>query len=71
MSSDTVSTLAIESIHEFQSLHVTIVISGWLSECDDMKTTWSGLVDTQNLGMVYAYRWQSGKTIAAGYLPYK
>jgi hypothetical protein len=42
------------------SLHLTIVISGWLSQEDDFSQTWSKLLSYSSIGRVFGLRWESG-----------
>mmetsp|Transcript_18981 Transcript_18981/g.34430 ORF Transcript_18981/g.34430 Transcript_18981/m.34430 type:complete len:479 (+) Transcript_18981:5792-7228(+) len=49
-----------EEIVKEPSLHLTIVVSGWLSQDDDQLETWSKLVTHKSVGRVFALRWDAG-----------
>ncbi|CAG9326100.1 unnamed protein product [Blepharisma stoltei] len=50
---------AFECININSSLHVTIAISGWLSQGDEMNIAWQLLSDAPGQRQTYALRWDS------------
>lgn len=51
--------LTIECCKEIHSLHITLAISGWLSQKDEFATSWDHLVNYPFQGRTYALRWES------------
>ena len=51
--------LTLECCKEVLSLHITLAISGWLSQNDEFSTSWDPLVNYPFQGRTYALRWES------------
>jgi hypothetical protein len=51
--------LRLECCKQVPSLHVTLAISGWLSQKDDFIEQWDRLVNYSFQGRLYALRWDS------------
>jgi hypothetical protein len=51
--------LTLECCKEVPSLHITLAISGWLSQNDEFSTSWDPLVNYPFQGRTYALRWES------------
>ena len=48
------------------ALHVTVAISGWLSQEDDMVSTWQHLAEFPGQHKTYALRWDAGSYASLG-----
>lgn len=55
-----IKEFSLELIKNVSSLSTTIVVSGWLSQEDNMWDSWAGLVNYKFQGNTYALRWDSG-----------
>ncbi|CAG9331332.1 unnamed protein product [Blepharisma stoltei] len=54
-----INSLALECIKYEPSLHITIVISGWLSEEDNSAESWHHIINRSFQGQVYVLKWDS------------
>lgn len=69
--SGNISDFALEKLCQKKSLHTTIAISGWLSQDDDHKVSWSDLSSFLNQGETYCLKWESStvKQIIKYFIP--
>ena len=72
-----VTRLTLECINPKPSIHITIAVSGWLSQEDEMGQEWRHLSGYMHQGTTYALRWDASSpdllkkdfyTITKGYL---
>ena len=55
-----INDFSLEIIKDVDSLNVTITISGWLSQEDEMDKSWMHLLNFPQQARTYALRWESG-----------
>ena len=55
-----IKEFALELIKNEPSLHITICVSGWLSQEDEMENAWLNLVGYHQQGSTFALRWEAG-----------
>jgi hypothetical protein len=59
--SDRTMKLSIEAIQPATSLHRTIIISGFLSQCDNLQNKWEKLINSVGWHDILALRWKANK----------
>ena len=57
-----INKFMLENLLATPSVHITIAISGWLSQKDEMDSAWSNLTNTKYHGQTYSLRWESSNT---------
>jgi hypothetical protein len=57
-----IKQFSLEKIKNCPSLTTTIVISGWLSQEDEMEESWINLISSKLQGHTFALRWDSGSS---------
>lgn len=55
-----IKEFALEKIKGVSSLSTTIVVSGWLSQDDEMNDSWVNIISNELQGHTLALRWDSG-----------
>ena len=55
-----IKEFSLEQIKPQSSLTTTIVISGWLSQEDEMEESWMKIINNPQQGHTFALRWDSG-----------